>query len=127
MIKDIDSPSIRQAGRLFWPWALTLAPPLADQPASWGAADFSNARVRRAANGQGAGESRFAVVALMKLNPVLLEEDRHRRMNVLVGAADFESALTQRRRHGAHGRAAVPDEMKFLERGFHKRLFYLVA
>jgi hypothetical protein len=63
----------------------------------------------------------------MKLNPVLLEEDRHRRMNVLVGAADFESALTQRRRHGAHGRAANPDEMKFLGRGFHKRLFYLVA
>jgi hypothetical protein len=80
-----------------------------------------------AANGQGGGESRFAVVALMKLNPVLLEEDRHRRINVLVGAADFESALTQRRRHGAHGRAANPDEMKFLERGFHKRLFHLVA
>jgi hypothetical protein len=47
----------------------------------------------------------------MKLNPVLLEEDRHRRMNVLVGAADFESALTQRRRHGAHGRAANPNEI----------------
>ena len=59
----------------------------------------------------------------MKLNPVLLEEDRHRRINVLVGAADFESALTQRRRHGAHGGAANPDEMKFLQRGFHKRLF----
>jgi len=90
-----------------WPALLAvgvnLGTPWLDQPASWGAADFSNARIRRAANGQGAGESRFAVVALMKLNPVLLEEDRHRRINVLVGAADFESALTQRRRHGAHG------------------------
>ena len=27
MIKDTDSPSFRQAGRLFWPWALTSAPP----------------------------------------------------------------------------------------------------
>jgi hypothetical protein len=50
----------------------------------------------------------------MKFNPVLLEENRHRRISVLVGAANFESALTQRPRHGAHGGAANPDEMKFL-------------
>jgi hypothetical protein len=44
----------------------------------------------------------------MKLNPVLLEEDRHRRMNVLVGAADFESALTQRRRHEPMAMPQIP-------------------
>jgi hypothetical protein len=49
----------------------------------------------------------------MKLNPVLLEEDRHRRMNVLVGAVDFESALTQRRRHGAHFWSAVFTNVSF--------------
>jgi hypothetical protein len=58
---------------------------------------------------------------------VLLEEDRHRRWTFSSEPLTLKSALTQRRRHGAHGRAANPDEMKFLERGFHKRLFYLVA
>jgi hypothetical protein len=50
---------------------------------------------------------------------VLLEKGRHWRVNTFVRPADLESALLQRRRHRAHGRAANPDEMKFLWRVLH--------
>src|SRR5207244_12390563 len=64
----------------------------------------------------GIGRNSFLAVTLMKFDLVVLEKDRHLRINTFVRPADLESALLQRHRHRAHGRAANPNEMKFLRR-----------
>src|ERR671918_115896 len=64
----------------------------------------------------------FGAITFLQRDPLLLQENRHRRINIFIRTGDREAALLQRCRDRSHGRSANPDEMKFLRSFLHATL-----